>query len=61
MVAKEGGGFKNLTLKQMMEEKISNKEMTAKTVIDYLQARLNKNPGKKESAKLSTLITEFKK
>jgi len=57
----EGGGFKNFTLKQMMEEKIRTKEMTAKTVIEYLQARLDKKPGKKESAKLSALINEFKK
>lgn len=60
MAAKEGGGFKNLTLKQMMEEKINSKEMTAKTVVEYLQTRLDKKPGKKESDKLSALINEFK-
>jgi hypothetical protein len=60
-MAKQDRGFKNFSLKQMMEEKIRTKEMTAKTVIEYLQTRLDKKPGKKESTKLSALIAEFKK
>jgi hypothetical protein len=60
MAEKEGGGFKNFTLKQMMDKKIESKEMTRKDVVAYLQARLDKKTGKKESEKLSALITDFK-